>query len=280
MTENQFTTKTILITGASDGLGKQAALELAKSGAQLFLHGRNIEKTQLVANELIAQTGNEAIEVIIADLQSLKEVRGLAAELMKRTSKLDVLINNAGVYMNKRSFTEDGFEMTFAVNHLAPFLLTNLLVDLLKQSPSARIINLSSVGHRYVYLNPSDIQSKHFFWNWVNYCRSKLLNILFTFQLAQHLLGSQVVANCLHPGVIKNTNLTKTALITWGISLIDGAKSIVNLATSPKLDKVSGKYFDKLKMSKPSLIAQNKSLQRRVWELSAEWSGLDLKIGF
>jgi len=266
--------KTILITGASDGLGKQTALELAKSGAHLFLHGRNLEKTQLVADELVAQTGNDAIEVIIADFQSLKEVRGLAAELMKRTSKLDGLINNAGIFMKKRQISEDGFELTFVVNHLAPFLLTNLLLDLLKQSASARIVTVSSVGHKFVYLNPVDIQSKHFFWGWVNYCRSKLLNILFTFTLAQRLVGSQVVANCIHPGVIRNTNLTNTALITWGMSINEGAKSIVNLALSSKFEGLSGKYFDKMKEGKTSLIAQNLKLQKKVWALSAEWCGL------
>ena len=273
-TDTNMQHKTVLITGATDGLGRQVALRLAQMDAHVIIHGRNPEKALRVQQEIISITGNQQVEFLIADLQSLAQVRSLATEVMQRTSKLDVLINNAGVFMPRRKLSLDGHEMTFAVNHLAPFLLTTLLLDLLKKSAPARVVTVSSVGHKYVYLNPTDLQGKHFFWNWVAYCRSKLLNILFTFELARRLKGSGVTANAVHPGVIRETNLAKTAWIKFGIGLEEGAESIVHLAVSPTVEGISGKYFHHKDIGKPSPIAYVKKLQRKLWQLSAAMTGV------
>lgn len=265
--------KTILITGATDGIGKQAAIKLARMGARILIHGRNPEKAEIVRREIIEASNNPLVETVIADLQSLKQVRNLASEVKKRTDHLDVLINNAGVYMNKRRLSEDGYEMTFAVNHLAPFLLTNLLLDLLKKSSPSRVVTVSSVGHKMVYLNLADLQGKFFFWDWVAYCRSKLLNILFTFELSERLKGSGVVANAVHPGVI-SSNLLKSARLGSSMSVEDGADPIVYLASSPDLVTVSGKYFNRLKIGKSSAISKRVDLRKKIWEISSILSGL------
>jgi NAD(P)-dependent dehydrogenase (short-subunit alcohol dehydrogenase family) len=271
---NGMSNKTILITGATDGLGKQTALQLAKLGARIFLHGRNPIKAENVRAEIIGQTGNCAIDVLTADFQSLRQVREMVTTIKQRTPHLDILINNAGVYMHERRLSEDGYEMTFAVNHLAPFLLTNLLLELLKQSAPSQVITLSSVGHKLVTLNMADLQGKHFFWGWVAYCRSKLLNVLFTFELAERLKGSGVNANAIHPGVVRATNLTRKAKVGWGITVNEGAESIVNLATSSALAKVSGAYFNRLKQGKASPIARKIALRKQVWQISSELTSL------
>ena len=272
-TEVNIKTKTILITGATDGIGKQTALRLAQMGARILLHGRNLEKGEKVRQEIISKSGNPKVELLIADLQSLKQVRQLASDVKKTTSRLDILINNAGIYMKKRRLSEDGYEMTFAVNHLAPFLLTNLLLDLLKKSAPARVVTVSSVGHKLVYLNLADLQGKFFFWDWVAYCRSKLLNVLFTFELSERLKGTGVVANAVHPGVI-TTNLLKKAKIGSSASVEDGADPLVYLATSPELNNVSGKYFNRMKVSKANRLSTYDKLRKKIWTLSMRLSGL------
>jgi len=272
-TGNLLKGKTILITGATDGIGKQTTLRLAEMGARILMHGRNSDKAEQVRQEIISKSGNPNVEVLIADLQSLKQVRQLASEVKTRTNRLDVLINNAGVYMKKRRLSEDGYEMTFAVNHLAPFLLTNLLLDLLKQSAPSRVVTVSSVGHKLVYLNMADLQGKFFFWDWVAYCRSKLLNVLFTFELSERLKGTGVVANAVHPGVI-TTNLLKKAKIGSSASVEDGAEPLVYLATSPELNNVSGKYFNRKKIAKSSAFAGYRKLRRKIWTLSTQLTGL------
>jgi len=265
--------KTILITGATDGIGKQSAIKLARMGARILIHGRNPEKAENVRLEIIQASNNPLVETVIADLQSLKQVRNLASEVKKRTDHLDVLINNAGVYMNKRRLSEDGYEMTFAVNHLAPFLLTNLLLDLLKKSSPSRVVTVSSVGHKMVYLNLADLQGKFFFWDWVAYCRSKLLNILFTFELSERLKGSGVIANAVHPGVI-SSNLLKSARLGSSMTVEDGADPIVYLASSPDLVTVSGKYFHRLKIGNSSALSKKVNLRKKIWEISSILSGL------
>jgi len=272
-TNNNMQGKTVLITGATDGIGKQTALKLARMSARILLHGRNPEKAETVRQEIISDSSNPNVEVVIADLQSLKQVRQLATEVKNRTERLDVLINNAGVYMNKRRLSEDGYEMTFAVNHLAPFLLTNLLLDLLKKSAPSRVITVSSVGHKLVYLNMANLQGKFFFWDWVAYCRSKLLNVLFTFELSERLKGSGVTANAVHPGVI-TTNILKKARIGTGTPVEEGAEPLVYLASSTELNNVSGKYFDRKKIGKPNALSKHINLRKRIWEISTRLSGL------
>ncbi len=259
--------KTILITGASDGIGKQCAIQLAGLGARIFVHGRNVAKTQDACDEVIGISGNPRVETIIADLRSLHQVQALANQVRERTRRLDVLINNAGIFMNKRRLTDDGLETTFEVNYLAHFYLTNLLMDLLKDSTPSRVINVSSVGHKLVYLNLRDLQGKFFFWNWIAYCRSKLLNLMFSFELAERLKGSGVVVNAVHPGVI-STNVLKNARILSNMTPEDGARSIVQLASSPELETVTGKYFDRFRPGKASPLARKVDLRKKIWDLS------------
>lgn len=261
--------KTFLITGASDGLGKATALQLAIKKYHVVIHGRNGVKTNLVKEEIIRESGNKNIETIIADFSSLDQVDIMAEEVIQRFPSLNVLINNAGIYMRRKEYTEDGLETTFAVNHLAGFKLTNRLIDLLKKNKPSRIINITSIGHKFVTINKHYLSGKVFFWDWVAYCRSKLLNLFFTFELAERLTGTGIVVNALHPGVIKS-NLTSIAKVGWGITAEEGAKTIVNLATLPEYGNVTGQYFEKNKHAMPSLIAKNKRIQRNVWEVSLE----------
>lgn len=264
----------ILITGASDGLGKETARMLAARGAHLILHGRNAEKTLQVMQTLQAETGNARIEIILADFSSLAQVRRMAAEIQSRYSRLDVLVNNAGLYCPKRLLTEDGFEMTFAVNYLAPFLLTNLLTPLLISSAPARIVNLSSLAHRLVWLNKNDLQGTKFFWDWVAYSQSKLLLILFSNYLAKQIEQSQVTTNALHPGIIPGTNVLRNGWIKCFSTREMGARTIVNLATNPELEGITGAYFSKFKQVKPNPIAENIELQEKLWQQSLAWTGL------
>ena len=269
--------KVVLVTGSTDGIGKQTALDLANLGARVFIHGRNAEKAEKVRQEIIQKTSNPQVEVLIADFQSLKQVRAMAAQLHTQTDRLDVLINNAGIFMNKRRLSTDGYEMTFAVNHLAPFLLTHLLMDLLSKAAPARIITVSSSGHKLVYLNPRNLQGKSFYWGWVAYCRSKLLNMLFTLELSERLKGSQIVTNAVHPGVVK-TRLLKSAGVSSSLSVAEGALPIVRLASATELGQVSGKYFSRMKITAPNCIANRSKLRRKIWELSARLVGLPLTV--
>jgi NAD(P)-dependent dehydrogenase (short-subunit alcohol dehydrogenase family) len=259
--------KTILITGATDGLGKELAFQLAAMGVHLILHGRNQLKAENVKSEIIRITGNKNIDVIIADFKSLNQVKNMAQTIKRNYRDLNVLVNNAGVYLHKRQITPDGYEMTFAVNHLAPFLLTNVLLELLKTNAPSQVINVSSVGHKFVALHPAYLKGKHFFWDWVAYCRSKLLNILFTFELAERVKSKQIYVNAIHPGVL-TTNLTKNAKVFWGISVKEGAASIVNLIMNPQLANITGKYFDKKRIGKSSSLARNVKIRKKVWQIS------------
>ncbi len=277
--EKSMENKVVLITGATDGIGKQVASQLADLGARVFIHGRNAEKAELVRQEIIQATSNTQVETLIADFQSLEQVRQMAEELKSKIDRLDVLINNAGVFMGKRRLSVDGFEMTFAVNYLAPFLLTHLVKDLLVKAAPARIITLSSSGHKLVYLNLRNLQGERFYWGWVAYCRSKLLNMIFTIELSQRLDGSGVVINAVHPGVIK-TNILKSARISSNLSVQEGAQPIVRLASAPDFGEVSGKYFDRMREAVPNCIANNSQLRRKIWEISADMVGLKADTGF
>ncbi len=269
------TERTVLITGATNGIGKEVAFELLAKGQHVIMHGRNPQKMEQIVSEATAHVPNAKIDTILADFSSLTAVKAMAEELNTRFSHLDVLINNAGVYCNKRRFSVEGFELAFAVNYLASFTLTLQLMPLLAKSPSARIINMSSVGHRYVWINPLDIQSQHFFWGWVNYCRSKLLQIPFTFRLAELLEGSKITVNALHPGVIVGTEVTNTAFIKWGLPLKIGAATVINLAINPDLEKMNGMYIERYRISRPSPMALDKSLKSRLWTRSFKWAGLN-----
>lgn len=263
----------VVITGSTDGIGRQAALELAATGATIVVHGRDRARGQKAVSEIRSATGNEHVDLLIADLSSLRQVRGLANEILVRYHRIDVLINNAGVYMKTRVLTEDGAELTFAVNHLAPFLLTNLLLERLKKSSPARIITVSSVAHMRGTLDFDNLQGEKTFGAYEAYSRSKLANVLFTYELARRLEGTGVTANCLHPGVIA-TKLLRAGFSFSGAPVENGASTIVYLATSPEVEKVSGGYFENRRAVSSSRLTHNEDCQKRLWEVSEGLSGL------
>ncbi len=259
--------KTVLITGATDGIGRETAAQLARLGARVIIHGRNPEKAARVRDEIIAHTSNHEIETAIADLSVMSNVRDLAVEIRSRHNRLDVLINNAGVYMTELVRTPDGFETTFAVNHLAPFLLTNLLLPTLKTSAPARVITVSSVAHGSARPDLDNLNAEKSFHGWGAYCVSKLGNLLFTFELARRLDGSGVTANALHPGTINTNMLAKLGMNGRPVS--QGAETPVYLASSPEVTDINGEYFSRMRIAKPSDLARDEDLQRKFWEVSS-----------
>jgi retinol dehydrogenase 14 len=265
--------KTVLITGATDGIGKATAQELAAMGARILLHGRNLEKAQTVQQDIKIATENPKIDILMADLQSMAAVRKLAADVQQTTDQLDVLINNAGVYMQEKVLTPDGYEMTFAVNHLAVFLLTNLLLDLLKKSAPSRIITVSSVAHGSARLDFDNLNAEKKFHGWGAYCVSKLGTLLFTFELACRLEGTEVTANALHPGTINTRMLAQLGLD--GKPVERGAETPIYLATSPEVASISGKYFSRKRVAQPSDMALDEDLQKKFWKISATMTDFD-----
>ncbi|MBW1703841.1 MAG: SDR family oxidoreductase [Deltaproteobacteria bacterium] len=258
--------KTILITGSTDGIGKQTALDLAKMGATVLLHGRNPGRADTVLKEIRKSTGNDNIEVFIADLASLTQVRHLAEQVRQRHGRLDVLINNAGVYETRHRVSKDGFEMTLAVNHLAPFFLTLLLLDLIIKSSPGRIINVSSQVHASG-IDFDNLQAEKYYSAYEAYSLSKLCNVLFTYELAERLKQTGVTVNCLHPGVI-DTKLLKAGWGMGGSPVTQGAKTSVYLAAAPELSTVTGKYFKNMKPEKSSGISYDVETRKRLWRIS------------
>ena len=271
--------KTVLITGSTDGIGKETAIELAKKGAAILIHSRSSEKGEVVVNEIKSITSNKNIESFAADFSSLKQVKILSEKIKEKHDKLDVLINNAGVFKNDRILTEDGYETTFQVNHLSHFLLTNLLLDLLKQSAPSRIVNVSSMAHSS-RINFDDLQSEKNYTGYAAYALSKLANILFTFKLADELKNSNITVNCLHPGVI-NTKLLREGFGGGGRDVKAGAKIPVFLASSEKVNNVSGKFFASRiigliqKEQRAAEIAYDKGTQEKLWNVSAKLTSLN-----
>jgi len=263
----------ILVTGSTDGIGKQTALELARTGAKVLLHGRNPARGNAVLDEIKEHSKNENLRLFIADFASLSQVRRFAEKVYDNEERLDVLVNNAGIYMRDRQLTEDGFETTFAVNHLAPFLLTNLLLDLLKKSAPARIINVSSMAHEGVRLDFDDLQGKKRYAPYDAYSKSKLANLLFTYELARRLDNSGVTVNALHPGVIATKMLRSSFGSFGGQPVKEGAARIAYLIDAPGTEKFSGKYFVNDKEQKSSSISLDVKLQQKFWKLSEEMVG-------
>jgi NAD(P)-dependent dehydrogenase (short-subunit alcohol dehydrogenase family) len=265
--------KTILITGSTDGIGKQTALELAESGARILLHGRNQKEVEATVKEISANTHNHNIDFFISDLSSLSQVRELADAIKSKYNSLEILINNAGVFMNDLIITEDGYEMTFTVNHLAPFLLTHLLLDLLKRNPKSRIITVSSIAHQRGKLEFDNLHGEKLFDGYGAYSLSKLANILFTYELADRLAGTGITVNCFHPGVI-TTKLLRQGFRMTGDSLKEGAETAVYLASSLEVENVSGKYFFKKKPISSSPLTYDTKLRKKFWELSEQLTGI------
>ena len=275
--------KVCLITGANAGIGKATAEELARRGAVVVMVARDQGRGEKAREEIVQATGNRQVELLLADLSSQAQIRGLAEEFRARYDRLDVLINNAAVFTRERRTTEDRIELQFAVNHLAPFLLTNLLLDLLKKSAPSRVVTVSSEAHQRTSMNWKDLQGERGYSGLKAYSQSKLANVLFTKELARRLEGTGVTANALHPGVI-GTNLLFSGfgplrllgpLFKFFMKRPEqGARTSVYLATSPEVEGVSGEYFKDGKRTAASPQAQDAEAARRLWEISAELTGL------
>ncbi|MFC2084848.1 SDR family oxidoreductase [Bacteroidota bacterium] len=268
--------KTVLITGSTDGIGKQIALELAQKGAKVLIHGRDKSKCVLIQDWINNITGVNNVNFFTSDFSSLKEVNNLALELNNKLNRLDVLINNAGVYMKKRELSTDGYELTFAVNHLAHFLLTNQLLDLLKRSNYARIINISSIAHSNAKLDWNNLNCDLHFDGYYAYALSKLLNIMYTYELAERVKEFRITVNCLHPGVI-NTKLLHAGFNITGASLEEGAKTSVYLADSDDVERETGKYFIGYSERFSSDISYNKEFQKKLWDISERFCNIKYK---
>jgi NAD(P)-dependent dehydrogenase (short-subunit alcohol dehydrogenase family) len=280
-----MTGKTVLVTGATNGIGKIAALELARQGAHVALVARNQAKGEAVLAEIRKATGNTNLELYLADLSSMAEIRKLASEFKAKHASLDVLINNAGAFYNERKQSADNLEMTFALNHIAYFLLTNLLLDTLKAAPKARVVSVSSAAHLSGKIKFDNLQGEKKFNGWQAYSDSKLENVLFTIELARRLEGSNVTANCLHPGFVKtafgsgNTGFV-ASLLSLAQNLVAitpeaGADTIIYLASSSDVEGVTGKYFEKRKVKASSPASLDQSTQKKLWDVSAKLVKLD-----
>jgi NAD(P)-dependent dehydrogenase (short-subunit alcohol dehydrogenase family) len=272
-----------LVTGATSGIGAVTARVLAERGATLILAGRNPDKIRAAVHQLQTQSGNRQVDALLADLSSQQQIRQLAQQFRDRYSRLDVLVNNAGGIWMKRQVTADGLEMTFALNHLAYFLLTNLLLDVLKSSASPRIVNVASRAHSGAKLDFADLQNERRYSGWRAYTQSKLANVLFTYELARQLAGTSVTANALHPGFVATGFAGNNGwkgrlwqfLARWmAINSEEGARTILYLATSPKVDGVSGKYFDREQAIASSAASYDEGAARRLWQVSLELTGL------
>lgn len=276
--------KLILVTGGTSGIGRETVKSLMLLGATVVFTARDREKGEETKREIIEETGDGNIEHLLCDLASLSSIRECVGEFRKRYQRLDVLINNAGVLPQERQESKDGIELNLAVNFLAPFLLTNLLLPLLKQSTPSRIINVSSSMHKEGIINFADLESKRSFDKYKAYAQSKLALLLFTKKLARELKGSGVTVNALHPGVV-GTEMTMRnvrgmnplAAFVFKRTLItpaQGAETSVYLATSPNVANVSGEYFDKKKIASASLLANDEALADKLWDVSAKLVGL------
>jgi NAD(P)-dependent dehydrogenase (short-subunit alcohol dehydrogenase family) len=271
-----------VVTGATSGIGKAAAAALARQGAEIIVVGRDPGRAEATAAAIQAD-GAPPPKVEIADLARLDQVRALAGRLNQTLDRVDVLINNAGLVLNERQVTPDGYEHVFAVNHLAPFLLTNLLRPKLTASAPARVITVSSDAHTAARLDLDDPNLEHGWSSWRSYSNSKLANILFTRELARRLDGTGVTANCLHPGVVR-TGFGRDArpLMRVGITIAKpfmlsperGADTIVYLASSPDVAAKTGGYYVKRQLREPSAAARDDGLARRLWEISERLTGL------
>jgi NAD(P)-dependent dehydrogenase (short-subunit alcohol dehydrogenase family) len=266
--------KTCLVTGANSGLGRETALALAQMKANVVMVCRSKEKGEAARAE-IEKAGNASVDLLLSDLSSLAEVRTLAAEVRNRYGKLHVLVNNAGVFSFSGK-TSDGFETTLAVDYLAPFLLTNLLLDLLKSSAPSRIVNVSSVGHFSGHIDLAAIQKGSGPSGWGGYGNSKLALVMFTYELARRLQGTGVTANCLHPGGVA-TNIWRIppALVRLFMkSPKEGAETQIYVASSPDVEGVTGKYFDDKAEKKSAKESYDEEEARALWDVTSKLVGL------
>lgn len=279
-TNPTLTQKTILITGATDGIGKVAALRLAEIGATVTGVGRNPQKCAAVQAEIRSLSGNPHVEFLTADLSSQASIHQLATDYRRKYERLDVLLNNAGAIFINRKLSADGIEMTFALNHLGYFLLTNLLTDLLVKSAPSRVVVVSSSAHLGGRMKFDDLNLRRGFNGWLAYGQSKLANVLFTYELARRLQGQGVTANVLHPGFVA-TQLAKNNGSLYNVVMSvagrlggrtpeQGAQTSIYLASSPEVEGVTGKYFVDSRETRSSVASYDVDAARRLWEISAQ----------
>ncbi len=277
--------KTVLITGGNAGIGKYTAIGLAKKGAHVSIVSRNIEKGQKAVDEVKLLSRSDQVDMLHADLSSFESVRSLAKQVQEKYPTLDVLINNAGAFFTDYEETGDGFERQWQINHLSGFLLTNLLLENIKKSDQGRIINVSSKGHYKGFLYFKDLNRSKKYIGLAAYAQSKLANVTFANDLARKLKETNVTANSLHPGVVKTAigdkNNDSWVGLVWKIGKLfmiseeQGARTSIYLASDPKQSSVSGKYFDNCKQKEPNPYAKDERLMDKLWEISAEQTGLE-----
>jgi NAD(P)-dependent dehydrogenase (short-subunit alcohol dehydrogenase family) len=278
-----YSNKTMMVTGANSGIGKVTALELAKTGARVVMICRDRERGHAAKNEIVSASGNKNVDLLIADLSSLAAIRNVVSEFLKKYDQLHVLVNNAGAIFSARKENVEGIEMTFAVNHLGYFRLTNLLLDTIRKSAPARIVNVASEAERFARLDLDDLQSTKRYRNFEVYGKSKLANILFTRELAKKLEGTRVTVNALHPGFVR-TNFGQDRGKSFGSSVVKfiggvlgvspekGAETSVYLALSPEVENITGKYFSNKKIITPVPDALDDNKAARLWEESEKLS--------
>ena len=284
--------KTVIITGANTGIGKETALDMAKRGARVIMACRDLKKGEAALKDIVERTGSKKVVLKQLDLASMKSIRKFAEDINMNEPELHVLINNAGLGCQpQKTKTEDGFEMTMGVNHLGHFLLTNLLLDLLKKSTPSRIVVVSSSAHKDQAqgMRFDNINSEKFYNKFDAYGQSKLANILFAKELAKRLEGSDVTVNSLHPGLIITeffrhfsfwyvTFYWRPLTFMFGKTVEQGAQTTIYLASSEEVEGVSGLYFDNCKPQEPSSAAQDDEAAKKLWKISADLVGLDSTI--
>jgi NAD(P)-dependent dehydrogenase (short-subunit alcohol dehydrogenase family) len=262
---------TILVTGATNGLGKRVAFELAAGGATVLLHGRSRERLEATLEEVRRETGSERLGSYLADFSALDEVRALAGRVLAEQDRLDVLVNNAGVIVGERRESDDGYELTFAVNYLAHFLLTRLLLPLLRDSAPARVVNVASAGQSPIRFD--DVMLERGYDPMRAYTRSKLAQVMFTFELAERLRGSGVTVNALHPASLMDTRMVRETFGYTMSTVEEGAKATVRLAVSPELEGITGRYFDGTREGRANRQAYDAEARKRLWAISEELCG-------
>jgi retinol dehydrogenase-14 len=284
-TRDSMQGKTVLVTGATSGIGRATAEGLARLGARVGIVGRDRARTERAAEEIRGSAGHEAVDVFVADLSSQAEVRRVAEEVLAAYPRLEVLVNNVGGFWAHRHTTADGLEHTFALNHLAPFLLTNLLLERLRESAPSRVVSVSSGAQSMGRIDFDDLQGERDYSGQRAYNQSKLANVLFTYELARRLDGTAVTANVLHPGVV-DTSFGLEDSVRWQRVMrpafrpflkrpARGAATPVYLASSPEVEGVSGRYFVRSRPRKSSARSYDERVARRLWEVSAELTHLD-----
>ena len=283
MTDRAMVDKVCVVTGASRGIGRETALGLARQGATVVMVGRDPTRGASSVAYVRGNSGNDAVHLALADLSSQREIRTLAGDLTEQYERIDVLVNNAGAVNLRRTVTADGIELTWAVNHLAYFLLTNLLLPVLRESAPARVVNVSSDAHKGGRMRFEDLQGERRYSGWAAYSQSKLANLLFTYELARRLAGTGVTANAVHPGTV-STGFGKNnpGWLRWGITLAgpfmlsaaQGAETVIYLASSPDVEGVSGKYFVKCREVESTPASHDEADARRLWQVSEQMTGL------